>query len=442
MAGVDWEKGLPPDVLGLVAKAGGLKEMMGMRGACKTWQQGYELGVTAITIHFEDPVLPLGAEAAQRFPGLKVLSIGDSRTEVGDLQGLRALPNLDTLILGKMRISEVVFGGLAERMNNGGMMRLHGLPLTHLGLHGCRNVMDWGMGWLRGMPLRLLDLQSCPGVRDEGLNVLKGMQLEGLTLTSCQNLSHVALDCLRGAPLAKLNLWGCSGILRDEGLERLRGFPLTSLGLSCPDSDYLTESSLEPLTGMPLKTLSLFYWNKLTDVSLGNLSCMPLSSLSLSQCWQLTDAGIALLRGFSLTCLDLSGCSKITDMGLCHLQGLQLTSLGLGCCNKITPAGLDVLLGMSLTNLSLKGWRSFDAVFAADVAKRLFLLPLSSLDLTDWYTVKDATILCLLEALPLLHINVCGCQQLSRDIVDTYPTSIVKTECGWSASFAMSFLSL
>ena len=42
----DWDKGLPPDVLALVAKAGGMEAMKGMRGASKNWQQGFELGVS------------------------------------------------------------------------------------------------------------------------------------------------------------------------------------------------------------------------------------------------------------------------------------------------------------------------------------------------------------------------------------------------------------
>lgn len=36
---VDWDKGLPPDVLALVAKAGGLEALKGMRGVSKAWQE-------------------------------------------------------------------------------------------------------------------------------------------------------------------------------------------------------------------------------------------------------------------------------------------------------------------------------------------------------------------------------------------------------------------
>lgn len=125
--------------------------MKAMRGACKTWQQGYELGVSSITIHMEDPVLPLGYEAAQRFPGLKCLNIGDSQTELGDLQGLRAFSNLDKLVLGEQTDSQFF---MASCLTDAEMHLLEGLPLTHLGLHGCMGLTDQGLVWLHGMPLR------------------------------------------------------------------------------------------------------------------------------------------------------------------------------------------------------------------------------------------------------------------------------------------------
>lgn len=54
----NWDTGLTADILGLVAKAGGIKEMAVMRQVSKTWKQGFELGVSGITVSFEAPMLP------------------------------------------------------------------------------------------------------------------------------------------------------------------------------------------------------------------------------------------------------------------------------------------------------------------------------------------------------------------------------------------------
>lgn len=97
---VDWDKGLPPDVIALVAKAGGIKDMKFMRGISKSWKEGYELGVTSITVCLRHPVLPLGLEVAQRFTGLVKLEIGLSTTSVTWLETLHELPRLNSLALG------------------------------------------------------------------------------------------------------------------------------------------------------------------------------------------------------------------------------------------------------------------------------------------------------------------------------------------------------
>lgn len=108
----DWDKGLPDDVLALVAKAGGVNEMKSMRQVSKTWQLGFELGVQGITIlevhpmlppGMQHPMLPQGMEAAGRFPALTKLDLGRSAAVAALpwLINLRAFPNLDTLILGE-----------------------------------------------------------------------------------------------------------------------------------------------------------------------------------------------------------------------------------------------------------------------------------------------------------------------------------------------------
>lgn len=99
---LDWDKGLPTDVPALVAKAGGVKELKSMRGVCKAWQEGFELGVQGIKILGPDyPALPLGLEAARRFPGLTKLNLVYTSPESKScLENLRSFPRLSNLILG------------------------------------------------------------------------------------------------------------------------------------------------------------------------------------------------------------------------------------------------------------------------------------------------------------------------------------------------------
>lgn len=44
----DWDKGLPTDVIALIARSVYMGETAVMREVCKTWQQGFELGVSSI----------------------------------------------------------------------------------------------------------------------------------------------------------------------------------------------------------------------------------------------------------------------------------------------------------------------------------------------------------------------------------------------------------
>lgn len=111
---VDWDRGLPLEVLALVAKAGGTMAMKGMRGASRTWQQGFDLGVAGIGI-FDDtkPVLTCGAcilyrpphqfprsEVTLGFPGLPKLDLGQSAIRPAWLKKLKLFPRLDILIHG------------------------------------------------------------------------------------------------------------------------------------------------------------------------------------------------------------------------------------------------------------------------------------------------------------------------------------------------------
>lgn len=104
---VDWDKGLPPDVLALVATASvrmegclHLMDMAAMREVSKSWKEGFELGVKKIEIfdnELQHPVLPSGIEAAERFPGLTALDLGYSATSTAWLGTLGAFSKLHSL---------------------------------------------------------------------------------------------------------------------------------------------------------------------------------------------------------------------------------------------------------------------------------------------------------------------------------------------------------
>lgn len=116
---IDWDKGLPPDVLALVAQAGGIPEMKAMRRASKNWQGGYDLGVTGIRISSEKTPIGFGDASAHprmmlepedevgiygtRFPGLARLDVGDSSANESWLRIFGAFPKLASLNLGNPR---------------------------------------------------------------------------------------------------------------------------------------------------------------------------------------------------------------------------------------------------------------------------------------------------------------------------------------------------
>lgn len=98
---VDWDTGLPQDVLALVAKAGGGLEMKGTRGVSQSWQDGFDLGASSLSIHeVGHPVLPAGLIAGQRFAGLTKLDLGHSAVNPAWLENLGGFPNLECLVLG------------------------------------------------------------------------------------------------------------------------------------------------------------------------------------------------------------------------------------------------------------------------------------------------------------------------------------------------------
>lgn len=170
-----WAHGLPPDVLGLVAKAGGADRMKAMRGVCKDWQIGYELGVTGLAIlELEHPVLPPGGAAALRFPGLTKINLGSSAVAPAWLDNLRAFPKLARLTLRGCESFEYNSDG--RSISSADMESLAALT---------QKISDVDLEPLRGTQLTLLDLSYCELVTDSGLDALRGMPLTRSECNMC-----------------------------------------------------------------------------------------------------------------------------------------------------------------------------------------------------------------------------------------------------------------
>lgn len=243
---IDWDKGLPVDVLGLMAKTGGMSSMKSMRGVSKTWQQGYELGVSHIKLHTRDTSLPWEAQdAAQRFPCLTSLDVGhNTAANPSMFQTLSIFPNLKRLIIGPRKYFPR--GGSPPNL-------AQELPLNY---------------W----------------IRDVHLAALRDLALTSLDLSGCWDLSKQGLQCLRDLPhLAQLNLhnFTLEGWTNAE-LEALLGLPVTAISLG-PNrvKGTLTEACLETVAVMPLTRLSFSNVQWLTEAGLENLRKLPLTSLSL-----------------------------------------------------------------------------------------------------------------------------------------------------------------
>lgn len=223
MNAVDWDKGLPLDVLALVAKAGGVSEMTAMLAVSKTWQQAFGLTTTAINIRQINQVQPFSIEAAELHQGLTRVSIDSSVASRAWLDSLRLFPKLNSLSLGEQTLW-LRPGAPASRLTDADLWHLRGLQLAMLDLSGCRRVTANLMA-LRGMPLTCLDLKGC-------------------------KLSGAKLGPLQGLPLTRLNLSIYSLPSSYKSLERrpwreppenpwvllhnfLPGMPLLSSGQEC-----------------------------------------------------------------------------------------------------------------------------------------------------------------------------------------------------------------
>lgn len=295
---VDWDKGLPLDLLSKVA--GGQNALKAMRGVSRTWKAGFESSTSKVKLGCKGAVLPRGGAFALRFPAVRALDVSDSLTARKHAAG----------ILG----------------------RVVGAGITSLILRGCDSLTDYEMDLLGELPLTRLDLSGCSQITDVGLQFLHGLLLEDLDLGGCRRLTPAGLAHLRGMPLRRLVLSKCCNIFGSpapEELAPLAAMPLTDLDLawSC-----LSDAGLAALRGLPLTRLSLYFCIRLSDAGLEALEGMPLRVLNLTVVSNLTGAGLRALRCASLTDLNLTGCFKVTDAGMTLFSRHSFLESSRFCC--------------------------------------------------------------------------------------------------------------
>lgn len=363
---LDWDKGLPPDVLALVARAGGIKAMQQMRGVSSQWKEGFELGVKGIRVSQLGPLLPLAGETARRFPMVESLMLGNSLVEESWLEGLGAFVKLTNLVLGELEKHYIrfkwdgVFDILRVRLTDAGLLYLQGLPLTGLNLRSCSAFTDQGLGYLQGMPLRQLDLSECQGLLTRaGFEQLRGLPLTCLNLEDTNGVSEdlsEGLGALQGMPLTHLNIGQCAW-LTNAGLQHLRGLPLTSLDVGQNDSRHVyggnpwkdLSEGFSVLRDLPLVYLRIrgCHWLQSLDMLRG----LKLTSLDIFECIEVTDENLSSLRGMPLAILELGDVFKVADLR--HLSGMPITTLGLYERYALSSDGIEVLKGLPLTDLEL-----------------------------------------------------------------------------------------
>lgn len=317
----DWGDGLPLDILALLGKVGGWSEMKAMRGVNKTWQTGFELGVTSIKIPPFAPALPDGGNATLRFPALTRLGLGESTLGEECLQTLREIPSLRSLVLG----GRTETPGFGARLTASGMKYLLGLPVTSLDLSYCPSMTTEGLLYLRKSPLTHLSLRMNEWMTDLGMESLEGLKLTSLDMTAGYMVTPEGLKHLRSMPLTSLQLIGCAGIVSNAGFEMLRGLPLTSLALgpryvSSGDKG-VTDCGFDALVGMPLMELRLKWCEGIigSEEALEKLQGMPSTILDLIGCIKLSDVGVRALLSLPLIELRVSdGCTSFIDACLKH----------------------------------------------------------------------------------------------------------------------------
>lgn len=128
-------------------------------------------------------------------------------------------------------------GRFCERFSHVTFLDLSICPLDHACMESLQNLRclvklklgknaDNGtMLYLRETTVKNLDLSGCFQLTDDGLELLKGMPLTNLDLQGCCEISDAGLQFLTGMPLLALNLSGCYEVSRkgieDAGLSHL-----------------------------------------------------------------------------------------------------------------------------------------------------------------------------------------------------------------------------
>lgn len=153
MENVDWDKGLPLDLLSAVA--GGRNELKAMRGVSRTWKAGYEASITKFVVLRSGPILPPGGAFAARFPAARIVHLAGDRAQWAYHLNSAITADALTESLGGLagaRITCLVLQGVKQALTDIGMALLRGLPLTRLDLQGCSCITDAGLGTISMAP--------------------------------------------------------------------------------------------------------------------------------------------------------------------------------------------------------------------------------------------------------------------------------------------------
>lgn len=146
MEDLDWDKGLPLDLLSAVA--GGRDELKAMRGVCRTWKAGFEASVTKFKVSCQGPILPPGGAFANRFPAARRVDFGRKCCKwvykKPPMEEGALIENLGRLV--GAHITCLVLCGMGEALTDAGMAQLRGLRLTRLDLSHCGHITDAGLG--------------------------------------------------------------------------------------------------------------------------------------------------------------------------------------------------------------------------------------------------------------------------------------------------------
>lgn len=388
MASVDWDEGLPLEVLALVARGKGYfsvaQEMQRMREVCKNWQQGFEMGVTRMKISQGAISPPTDGTLAERFPALISLDLSNCEMREDQLVCLRGMTQLRSLTIVNTVQEIFVYGsGLCTVLTGTGFQYLQDTLLTRVDLSCCKGLTDVALHYLRRLPIESLDLNGCKKLTNAGLCFLKEQPMQ----------------------ITDLNLAWCD--FSDEGLEALGDLPLTRLNLS--SNSEITDEGLWYLENAPLTELDLDFLFQITDEGLGFLRGMRIFDLRMSACYCVNSAGLKALLGMPLRSLDLSVCKGITDSGMKHLGLLSdLTTLKLCCMPQLTEAGLSCLKGAPLTDLNLR-----DSDISGDVLGHLKgFSALRRLSLRWCDKLEDADLENLAK-LPLNRLDISGCTHIT-----------------------------